>query len=633
MNRQTATAARIFLAAAATGCCMSIAIHAQEINANTASQAAILGSAYRTERDDFSGAQCIAGDEVLAGSSSSTFTLQTALSRAEASKELGFEAGGRAEFGVVSVSTLAKFAQSTVSSDFSVSSVWLSDYHLPAKVMTNPHLTTVGAQLNTSEGDWNANCGDRYVSQIQQGAKLFFSIRVDFQSVEEKKAFEAKLSISGPLYSANTNLTQASREFSQNTKVIVTAFQEGGDVSKLTGVFSSSTAGGTDFVQCTLGSFDKCAAVIQAAILYASDTVHGFPSQIAPGAVPGPAPLIYTTSDYAVAGVVHPNYPFLAELVGEARHQLEGIFEDQFKIKIDVDRLLELGLGQDKVAAIQAQQTIVNNNLGKIVTVSKTCYDTPVKCPDAVNNLVLGAIDNEVIALPPLPKGSFRFLTTARGLWSRADSVNFAMTPDPAKGGSPPYGVFAVVNEKASIVLLLEGVGLQTAKLMFEDTSVSPEIPLAISAGRSPEKASDSSALLVIETTRGNPGWQDIDIVSARANLWKSSMPRADGTFYVLVKDAFGRSARFDIDYENWTRITAPIVIVPVPTTIHVGDLHSFTSVSDTIVSGCTVNESLLEKNRWWESTSGGTDVSGTRPFTSTVTGNVTRRTPGVPCN
>jgi len=601
--------------------------YANDINANTSSQAAILGSAYRSERDDFSGAQCVTGDEGSAGISSSTFSFQTALSEAEVSNELGFGAGGRAQFGAVSVSASAKFAQSTVSSDFSVSSVWLSDYRLPVAIIRNPHLTSVGTTLNASEGNWNATCGDQFVSQIQQGAKLFFSIRVDFSSIEEKKSFEAKFSLSGPLYSADTNLEQASKEFSQNTKVTITAFQVGGDVSKLTGVFNTSQTGGADFVQCTLGNFQKCAGVIQAAISYAADTKIGFPSQIAPGAVPGPAPLVYTTSDYAAAGIVHANYPFLSQVVAEARHELATTFSEQFKIKIQVDRLLDLGLGQQKLASIQGQQQIVNDNIANILTASETCFDTPSKCPDAVSHLSLGHIDEAVIALPPLPKASYRFMTTGKGLWSRADSVNFAMTPDPQKAGKPPYGMGQTKDGEASVVLSIEGVGLDTATLMFEDSSIR-SIPLSLEGGRPPEKASEASALLVMDTTRGNPGWRDVNISAERDALWKGSMPRADGTFYFLVRDAFGRSVRFDIDYENWTRVTAPIIITASKVTVHIGTIP-ITTVADSMEPGCTISESYIEKNRWWDSSSGGTDDSGTAPFTSVVKADNLQKTPG----
>jgi hypothetical protein len=455
------------------------------------------------------------------------------------------------------------------------------------------------------------------VSQIQYGAKLFFSIRVDFRSLEEKRSFEAKFSISGPVYSANATLNQASKDFSKNTKVTITAFQVGGDVSKLTGVFNNTDSGGANFVQCTLGDFEKCASVVQAALAYASDPQHGFPSQIAPGAKPGPAPLSYTTSKYGTAGLTKPDYPFLTEAVGEARHELSVKFRDQFLLKVRVDRLLELGLGQQKRDTIAAQQEFINANVSSILVASEVCYKTPEKCPDTVNDLALKPVDQDAIALPLLPTASYRLLTTSKGIWSRADSVSFIMTPGPDKAGQPPYDMRQTKDGESSIVLLIEGVGLETAKLMFEDGFIR-DYPLTVEKGLAPQKGSETSAFIVLDSTRGNPGWRDVNVRAEREALWIEKMPKADGIFYFLVHDVFGRDVRFDVLYANWSRSAAPIVFAVVDGgTITIGGAKIPVEPQTVMKSGCTVNFDYTEKDRWWDSGSSGTNARGTARFTS----------------
>jgi hypothetical protein len=255
---------------------------ATEINAISARRVAVLGSAYRHDREDFPGEACITGDSTPAGTTTSNFTFQNSISENQATKELGLEAGGRSRIDVVEVSASATFLQNSVSSAYSVSSIWISDYVLPTDKLTNRQFTPIGEALKDNFERWPITCGDEAVIEITRGAKLFFSIRVDFRSREQKQAFEGKFSISGPLASANATLRQATSEFSRDTQVTISAFQQGGDVSKVTALFNNGAQGATNFVQCTLGNFEQCATVVGAALSYATDTTNGFPSKLLP---------------------------------------------------------------------------------------------------------------------------------------------------------------------------------------------------------------------------------------------------------------------------------------------------------------------------------------------------------------
>jgi len=165
--------------------------------------------------------------------------------------------------------------------------VWLSEYHLPTRKLAAVKKNEIGAAVAGNDEHWAETCGDEYVEEITKGGKLFFSIRVDFGSKEQKQEFEEHFSLAGPLFSANQGLKTASREFSKDTKITVSALQIGGDVSKITNLFGDSNTGQAGFVQCTLGSLEDCAKVVGAALTYATDTQHGFPSQLDPNAKPG----------------------------------------------------------------------------------------------------------------------------------------------------------------------------------------------------------------------------------------------------------------------------------------------------------------------------------------------------------
>jgi hypothetical protein len=218
---------------------LSVSANARDIVLNdltgwSSSGDAKLGYAYRSEQGRFPGGACVSGKEDAAGFSRSSFSFDQSLNERDAADQLGLSAGGRAQFGAYTASASARFMRSAVSSTYSVSAVWLSDYLFSSQILTvtPDDKTATGKAVYDNPDRWNETCGDEYVSGIIKGAKLFFSIRVDFSSQQEKQSFEAEFSVAGPLASVNGKMEQASQRFSRNTHITVTAYQIGGDVRR-----------------------------------------------------------------------------------------------------------------------------------------------------------------------------------------------------------------------------------------------------------------------------------------------------------------------------------------------------------------------------------------------------------------
>lgn len=361
---------------------------------------AVLGSAYLSDREVFAGDRCVAGDSELGmavGLAQAGFTFGSVISEEQLASELGLAAGGRAQYGAAEYSGSVAFMRQSMSNTLSVSAVWESSYSFPADHLIGPNLSSIGQSVINNDERWAQTCGDRYVAEISRGAKLFFSIRIDFKNRTEKDAFEAKFSVSGPLYGANATLANASQSFSRHTKVTVTALQVGGDISKVTGLFDSGDQGPQTLVQCELGSYETCAQVVLKALKYAADTREGFPSQIAPGVLPGPAVLSYGVVPYSSIGIYPKSYPHLDEATKMARQELSQLFLNQQKYSVLGDRILQQrGLGTRQIK-IQKQMNILSNNISQILEASKVCYDTPTECWNAVKNKIkLKNIDKEV---------------------------------------------------------------------------------------------------------------------------------------------------------------------------------------------------------------------------------------------
>ena len=373
-----------------------------EIAAGTAGLEAVLGSAYSSDKESFVGDRCVSAPLITpSGKSEAGFSFQTEMSETQLNSELGFAIGGRARVGVIEYKAAANFLTNSVSNALSVSSVWESSYTFPVDKLVSPALTDTGKSVRPNDDRWNQTCGDEYVAEVTRGAKLFFSIRVDFFNQADKEAFQASFSVSGPLAGAEGALKQASSSFGRRSKVTVSAYQMGGDVSRVTDLFSQGGTGGVNFIQCDLGNFENCAVVIENAVRYATDVRTGFPSQLAVGVLPGPAVLSYRTAKYSALGIYPKNYPHLDDAVKLARTALSDAFEKQYALRVTVGRLLTESTLGTRGPAIAAEKVKIESNLTKILGVSKTCYETPLDCwKEYAGDLHLEPID-ETLFIPP----------------------------------------------------------------------------------------------------------------------------------------------------------------------------------------------------------------------------------------
>lgn len=560
-----------------------------------------LGSAYRSEGEVMVGGECVSGSEIEIPRGQSTFSLTQTLSERDASRLLDMAAGARGRFGAVKVSASAHFVKSATSTEQSVSAIWASDYRLPGKKLTNPVKTKVGEDASVNHERWVETCGDRFVSETAIGARLLFSIRVDFRSREQKESFEAKFSLKGSVHSAKLTLSQATREFSRDTKVVVTGLQQGGDVSKITRLFPATEEGRAGFVQCTLGDFEKCAVVIQDFLYYATDVERGFPSQLAPGATPGGAILEYYTAPYSAIGIYMNPAPGIDEANAQARSRLHSTFEDHLKLSVLADRLLETDLATAHRERVIAERKKVDQNLDAILAASEVCYDKPTQCRDAVARLdKLPGADRTAFNLPPTPQASFRVWTSGAGVWTRERSVRELNVckrhpnPHPATREDEFWYQrtmhdLAPEGETVGTGLLIEGVALAAADLYFEERLIR-SIPLR-SDTQVPDKFGTGWAFLILATTRENPGWRDIDLDAERNQLIANGLTAADGVFYVQVRDSFGRRSRFDLEYQAW--------------------------------SG---GANFSSRNRWWQANSNGVSVAGSNDWSVDVTKDVLLR-------
>lgn len=105
-----------------------------------------------------------------------------------------------------------------------------------------------------------------------------------------------------------------------------------------------------------------------------------------------------------------------------------------------------------------------------------------------------------------------------------------------------------------SIVLNVQGSSLKEASLYLENQKLK-SIPLVKDSNPWPDKISSDSAFIVLDTTRLNAGWRDIDLATERESLKTGGLEDGAGIFYLLISDGFGRTTRFDLEYDYDTTL------------------------------------------------------------------------------
>lgn len=385
-----------------------------------------LGIGYDTDSESFKG-QCLRGGYQAHGQARANISFTQSLSVKELASELGFQAGGRYVYGAGNSTFSARFLKSQRSSGFSIVSVYSGDYRFKNLIVDlpspnteansnidiiKPRLTSEGlVALKMGDDSWKSTCGDEYVQQIERGAKLFYSIRIDFSTSEEKDEFEAAFSYKSSFASVSNSLRNAKRNFSKDTKVTVSAFQIGGNVRKLSEIFATENGNGEalGMVRCSFGKFEECDQVLARALHYG--TVE-FKKQLAeldpnlPLYEGGPAYLNYLTKDYKTAGIYSLVSKLVAADIAKKRDELEKEFNKQLDLQAKIDHLLESGtviLSRRQKAELISAKNISLKNREAVVKASQICYTNILNCVDSVNTAMseLKAIEEDVFVIEP----------------------------------------------------------------------------------------------------------------------------------------------------------------------------------------------------------------------------------------
>lgn len=388
-----------------------------------------LGMSYDTDTQSFPGGECVRGREEQHGQAKANISFSQSISESQLEKELGFQAGGKYRFGAGSIGGSASFLKSQRSSAYSIVAIYNGDYKFKNKLLVfedpkNPNakpqdlekerLSSVGLSVRHDDTRWMETCGEEYVQQIERGAKLFYSIRIDFTSQQEKDMFEASFSYDSSYASAHAKLKSSKQNFSKNTKVTIGALQVGGDVRRVTELFNAdgedgqvSDGSALGFVKCSMGDFAKCDQVMANAWTYATlEFKEQLKTDPDPNSDSGPAYMTYITKKYSGAGIYNKYSSVLNKDVLNKRAAIEAEFDRQVLYFAQADHLVNgktivLSKRQNRLMNSVKKTTEVNVDI--LVKAAEVCYNSPAKCAETATEALakITPVDEKVYVIEP----------------------------------------------------------------------------------------------------------------------------------------------------------------------------------------------------------------------------------------
>ncbi|MES2504690.1 MAG: kelch repeat-containing protein [Myxococcota bacterium] len=337
----------------------------------------LLGQGYNSERQSLAG-ECVTGDVVLEGRPEASISYSTSISEQQLASELGFEVGAKARLGLLAASASTNFYNASKSDEFSISAIYTGSYFFKNRVLRHPKVLR---DIRNAER-WREGCGDEFVVQQTLGAKLFFSIRIDFLNEQEKNSFAARFSFDAPFASASAEVERATTSLSKRTKVTINVLQLGGHVDRVTEIFGNKDQSAYQVVQCSSGQFEHCKAVLEKAVEYATNTRTGFPAQIKASA----AILSSTTQDYRAADIHIEMTPELSQQIKLVRKRLSEKYDEVYTQYMQVRRLV-----RESVVRVSSRQRThflrmensLFDSLREITEASLLCFNSPRDCSSA----------------------------------------------------------------------------------------------------------------------------------------------------------------------------------------------------------------------------------------------------------
>lgn len=334
----------------------------------------------------------------FAGAAQATANMERVVDDSALAHALGFEASAKARFGLASAEAAARFHRESTArasadtfsfqAEIRARDVLLNLEGSPSELLEPSKAALRDNALPRVGEAFRVDCGDSFVYGVRRGARLFVTVKIEYDSLSSKQTYSASLRISGGWGSLASNLAGLSSEARKHAAVKIIAHQIGGDTNKLASIFgsqNSSTAGSTgtlpNSIECSLQNPTKakaCQALLAQIVNYAANEfAQQLPAAYDP-ARPGNAfaDLEYFIEPWGKAGVRQAPQLY-ADNLDRLRTQLEQEFMRQLEQQSLAEQLLGgsvVQLGSSDRAKIEADRQKIAENMDSISGAFGICY-------------------------------------------------------------------------------------------------------------------------------------------------------------------------------------------------------------------------------------------------------------------
>ena len=311
-----------------------------------------------------------------------TLKISSTLDGVAAQRQMGFDLGSRAYFGIASASLKAQAASSMNQDAFSRVWVFSANYVADAEELdfnAATPLTVIGQAAKQKSG-WLNECGDEVVYQIQRGAQLYIVYRLDFKTENIKKDWEGALNGHYNVLEVNSAVKKLATNQGQHAQLTIEVYQFGGDPTRVTGIvtgpasnLSEAEMGARAVVQCGIDKLDACEDFLTRAMVYATSlqAPDAFPQQAHNHA----SPTLYVTMPWSRLG--HPALQLPQdEDLDDARLKLSLAFSQVMAARKRVATLLDsTWVDEAQRRELDAWDIRLAASMAHVNRAIKACYD------------------------------------------------------------------------------------------------------------------------------------------------------------------------------------------------------------------------------------------------------------------
>ena len=349
------------------------------------SDTGVLGQAYSKLHKRLLNLKCLDGEAIVRGNEIGELKYERDMNYKRVTDILNGELSLGVEFPMINAGASARIALEQSADEYSETHTfyWSGIHRKETFALGSLTPSAVGQRyIETANDALLEKCGDEYVSEIQYGAVLMGTLRIDFLNQQDKNEYGGALNIGikGGIVNVEGDLKKIDQDVKKRIRVSVLAQQFGGDATGLLQVIPQN------IVSCSLEDINPCLETINNLVSYGNGDFRDSLTQ-ADQPMANWNVLKYVTQRYDESGLeeltpANPPAALDPEIV-RLRRELESRYLVEVRHEARADRLKTLAtdrLNRSDLDAIEQIGRKAQSNARLYALAQNVCYYQPSRC-------------------------------------------------------------------------------------------------------------------------------------------------------------------------------------------------------------------------------------------------------------